>query len=159
MRALVLDADPSASYAIKLMLKAGNIVADCFPGVTGALELEHRGDYDILLLDPGGSDDCGYRLLRRMRSLDRPILVLSRSHKPQAWSAAVGAGANGFLTKPFDRTELLDCIHHLLLVRSTKGRSGVDVRGRFVFTQEERYVTVPMIDCDCRRRQKTMCAG
>ena len=72
---------------------------------------------DVVLLDVRLPDGNGLDLAREIRTLPtarRPrVLVLSASVLPMDRTAAVDAGADAFLPKPFDTAELLDVIASL----------------------------------------------
>jgi len=114
MHALILDADLRAAHAVSLMLQAAGISVDRAGLAAQALELGRRHSYDLLLLDLILPDLSGRQLVRRMRAacVGRPMLVMSRL--PQARSTALDAGADGFLQKPFGRSELMARIRRLL---------------------------------------------
>jgi len=88
-----------------------------------ALDLVKHYDYDIVLLDLMLPDIEGYEVVRRMRAarVDTPVLVLSALSRPQAKVRALGAGADDYLAKPFDRDELLARVQ--AIVRRSKGFS------------------------------------
>lgn len=80
---------------------------------------------DVVLLDVRLPDGNGLDLAREIRTLPnarRPrVLVLSASVLPMDRSAAVEAGADGFLPKPFDTAELLDVVATLVDDRGGAG--------------------------------------
>ena len=86
--------------------------------------LAHR-PIDVVLLDVRLPDGNGLDLAREIRTLPaerRPrVLVLSASVLPMDRSAAVEAGADAFLPKPFDTAELLDVIASLVDGRGADG--------------------------------------
>lgn len=71
-------------------------------------ELNHN-HVDAVLLDINQPDGDGTRLTRLIRKsyLPAPILVISGNSRVDDRITALGAGADGYLTKPFDRYELL----------------------------------------------------
>lgn len=55
-------------------------------------------------------------------SAARPlVLVLTAEGSPVAEANALAAGANRFMSKPFDRYQLLPCIEEMLLLRLQRG--------------------------------------
>lgn len=84
-------------------------------GVTLAGELKP----DIIILDLGLPDIDGIDAIRRVREWSgTPIIVLSVRSDPQEKVAALDAGANDYVTKPFDITELMARIRVMLRTRS-----------------------------------------
>jgi two-component system cell cycle response regulator CtrA len=85
----------------------------------------------------------GYDVVRRMRSgrIDVPVLILSGLTRPQAKVKALALGADDFLTKPFDKAELLARMQ--AVVRRSKGFSQPALRiGNMQLNLESREVTV-----------------
>ena len=109
MRALLVDADPSAAHAIARMLQGGGILTDHTDSGRDALELTQRHDYDVILFDlapAGGGDGC--RMLRLMHeSCNTPVLALSAVPPTATRAAALASGATDYMAKPFGRAELM----------------------------------------------------
>ena len=74
-----------------------------------AVELACRGDADAVLLDLGLPDLDGLEVLRRVRDagVHVPILVLTARDAVESRTAALDAGADDYLIKPFAFAELL----------------------------------------------------
>ena len=123
MRVLLVEDDLTAARGIALMLKAGGAVVDHADTGEEALELTRHYDYDVVLLDLLLPDVEGYEVVRRMRLArnDTPVLVLSGLSRPQAKVKALAMGADDYITKPFDRAELLARMQ--AVVRRSKGFS------------------------------------
>jgi two-component system, chemotaxis family, chemotaxis protein CheY len=63
----------------------------------------------ILLEGPHRKSIEFLRHLRRAKGGDRPVVVLcTTEHDAKSLADAIGAGANDYMMKPFDRTALLD---------------------------------------------------
>jgi two-component system, cell cycle response regulator CtrA len=128
MRALVVEDDASAWRGLELSLKSARIIADQTDMGEEALDLARRYDYDIILLDLKLPDMEGADVIRRLRAarIDTPVLVLSGSSKPETKAQALRLGADDFLSKPFDRTELLARVQ--AIVRRCRGFSDTVLR-------------------------------
>ncbi|HEX2592190.1 MAG TPA: response regulator transcription factor, partial [Rhizomicrobium sp.] len=85
-------------------------------------------DYDIIILDLMLPDIDGYEVLRRLRAarVRTPILILSGLAELDYKLKGLGFGADDFLTKPFDRRELLARIQ--AIVRRSKGHAASEIR-------------------------------
>lgn len=106
MRALLIDADPSAAHAVARMLAASGIIADQTNSGREALQLVQRDIYDVVLLDPRLLDPDGYAVLARIyAATGTPVLALACSAQTRA--RALAAGATDCMVKPFERTELI----------------------------------------------------
>ncbi len=128
MRVLLVEDDLTAARGISLMLKSGGGIVDEADTGEEALELVRRYDYDIVVLDLMLPDMDGYDVVRRMRAarIEVPVLILSGLSRPQAKVKGLGAGADDFITKPFDKAELLARMQ--AIVRRSKGFSQPSLR-------------------------------
>ena len=143
MRVLLVEDDLTVARGLSLMLKSGGAVVDHCDTGEEALELARHYDYDIVLLDLMLPDMEGYDVVRRMRAarVETPVLVLSGLSRPQAKVKAFGAGADDFLCKPFDKTELVARMQ--AVIRRSKGYSQPTLRvGDVVLSLDSREVTV-----------------
>lgn len=123
MRVLLVEDDITAARGIALMLKSIGAVVNHADTGEEAIELSRHYEYDIVLLDLMLPDVEGFEVVRRMRSArnDTPVLILSGLTRPAAKVKGLGLGADDFITKPFDRAELLARIQ--AVVRRSKGYS------------------------------------
>ena len=121
MRVLLVEDEMTTARGIVAMLKSAAMVVDTVDTGEEALDLAKLYDYDIILLDLNLPDMEGYEVLRRMRAarIETPVLILSGWGKTQAKVRGFGAGADDFITKPFDGQELLARIQ--AVVRRAKG--------------------------------------
>ncbi len=123
MRVLLVEDDLVAARGVSLMLKAGGMVVDIADTGEEACELVRHYDYDIVVLDLMLPDMEGYEVVRRMRAarIETPVLILSGLSRPQAKVKGLGMGADDFISKPFDKAELLARMQ--AIVRRSKGFS------------------------------------
>ncbi len=103
------------------MLESEGFVCDSTDQGEDGLEIGKLYDYDIIVLDLMLPDIDGYEVLRRLRAakVKTPILILSGLDEPEDKIKGLGGGADDYLTKPFDRRELVARIH--AIVRRAKG--------------------------------------
>ena len=143
MRVLLVEDDIVAARGTTLMLKAGGAVVDQAETGQEALELVRHYDYDIVVLDLLLPDMEGYEVVRRMRAarIEVPVLILSGLSRPQAKVLGFGAGADDFITKPFDKAELVARMQ--AIVRRSKGFSQPTLRvGSLKLNLDSREVLV-----------------
>jgi two-component system cell cycle response regulator CtrA len=143
MRVLLVEDDLTAARGIALMLKSSGAVVDHADTGEEALELARHYDYDIVVLDLMLPDIEGYEVVRRMRvgRNDTPVLILSGLSRPQAKVKGLGLGADDFITKPFDKAELLARMQ--AIIRRSKGFSQPALRvGALQLNLDSREVTV-----------------
>jgi two-component system KDP operon response regulator KdpE len=107
-RVLVVDDEPSILRALKINLTARNYeVSTAADGASG-LAAVARDHPDVLILDLGLPDMDGTDLIRGIRGwTSTPIIVLSVWGQESQKVAALDAGADDYVTKPFGMDELL----------------------------------------------------
>ena len=105
---LVVDDEVGLARALAINLRArGYVVATAHDGTT-ALAAASAHPPHLVILDLGLPDLDGVDVVRGLRSwLTAPILVLSARHAQQQKVAALDAGADDYITKPFGMDELL----------------------------------------------------
>ncbi|SFF28669.1 two-component system, OmpR family, KDP operon response regulator KdpE [Flavimobilis marinus] len=124
---LVVDDDASLLGAVTINLRTHGW--DVRTATTAAEALEAaRAPVDVILLDLGLPDADGLTVIPRLRALAAtPVVVLSaRWHEPDK-VAALDAGADDFITKPFGSEELLARLRAAVR-RATPGTDAVPVR-------------------------------
>ena len=128
MRILLIEDDLVAARGVSLMLKSSGAVVDHADTGEEGLELVRHYDYDIVVLDLMLPDIEGFEVVRRMRVSrnDTPVLILSGLSRPQVKVKGLGLGADDFITKPFDKAELLARMQ--AIVRRSKGFSQPSLR-------------------------------
>lgn len=128
MRVLLIEDDPSTARSIELTLRAHEIVCDTANLGEEGVEIGRLYDYDIILLDLMLPDIDGYEVLLRLRSakIKVPILILSGLSSADQKIKGLGFGADDYLTKPFDRGELIARIQ--AIVRRSKGHAESVIR-------------------------------
>jgi two-component system, cell cycle response regulator CtrA len=143
MRALIAAGDGFAAASIRAMLAKENLICDATELGRDSLLLGRLYDYDIILLDLTGPDIEGYKLLRQLRAarVHTPILILSGRGELDEKVKFLRFGADDFLTKPFDRRELVARI--LAIVRRSQGHSESTIRtGKLAVNLDTRVVSV-----------------
>ena len=127
MHILIVEDDPVVADVLGMTLEE----AGHFPSIDHTIEVAlaelRHNDIDAVLLDINLPDGDGTRLARLIRKnhLPVPILVVSGTAGIDDKINALGAGADGYLTKPFDRFELLANLD--AIVRRTHGHSSATV--------------------------------
>ena len=116
MKILIIEDEKLLADSIKTMLEGrGFQVEAVYDGETGA-DYAELGIYDLLILDVMMPKMDGYQVARRVRSrrCGTPILMLTARSSVEDRIEGLNAGADYYLTKPFDMRELLACINALL---------------------------------------------
>ncbi len=143
MRVLLVEDDLTAAHGLSLILiRSGAIVEHAATGEE-AIGLTRHYEYDIVLLDLILPDVEGYEVVRRMRTFrnDTPVLILSGMSRPQAKVKGLSLGADDFITKPFNISELMARVQ--AITRRRKGYSQPAVRlGSIELNLDSREVIV-----------------
>ena len=106
--ALVIDDEVQIRLLLRVALESENYqVAEAQTGQQGLVEIANRKPA-IILLDLGLPDMEGLEVLKRLREWsEAPVLVLSVRDDEAGKVAALDAGAEDYVTKPFSTPELL----------------------------------------------------
>lgn len=121
MRVLLVEDDPSTQKSVKMMLESANMVVDTTDLGEDGLEIGKLYDYDIIVLDIMLPDMDGFEVLRRLRDsrVNTPVLILSGLVESESKVKGLGHGADDYLTKPFNKEELMARIQ--AIVRRSQG--------------------------------------
>ncbi|WP_406498294.1 response regulator [Streptomyces sp. NBC_01604] len=107
-RVLVVEDDPQLVRALVINMQARQYGVDAAPDGATALRLAAARQPDVVLLDLGLPDMDGTDVIKALRGWTKvPILVLSARRASDEKIAALDAGADDYITKPFSMDELL----------------------------------------------------
>lgn len=107
-RVLVVEDEPSVRLFLEECLSGAGFSVELVDTATAAYERLRSEPPDLLLLDLGLPDLDGLDLLAMLREWSRlPVIVLSVREDEQTIVAALDAGADDYLSKPFRTSELL----------------------------------------------------
>ncbi|MFM0035509.1 response regulator [Paraburkholderia strydomiana] len=123
MRVLLVEDDDLIGYGVEAGLRQAGFTVDwARDGHKAGLALDTT-TYALMVLDLGLPRVCGMELLRRLRDAgnDVPVLVLTARGTVADRVGGLEAGADDYLGKPFDLTELIARCRALL--RRAQGRS------------------------------------
>lgn len=123
MRVLIIDADEACSSSMEIMMGAERFVVHRTDSGDEGIGLACMGGYDLIVLDLALKDINGMDVIRGLRHRKNmtPILCVSSVDSMALRTGALNAGADGFLSKPVDRDELIAWCH--AVVRRNKGRA------------------------------------
>ena len=123
MRVLVIEDDPTTAESIELILRKADLNTYVTDSGEEGIELAKLYDYDLILLDLSLPDMDGYDVLRKLRlsRIGTPTLILTGQDGIDSKLKGFSVGADDYLTKPFDREELIARIH--AIVRRSKGHA------------------------------------
>jgi DNA-binding response OmpR family regulator len=112
MKVLLIEDEPGLSEALCHALKIQNYDATaCLDGESG-LDEALTGLYDAIILDIMLPKKNGFEVLRQLRSekISTPVLMLTAYSELESRVKGLDAGADYYLTKPFQMAELMACL-------------------------------------------------
>jgi len=143
MRALIVNADVIIAASITVALAEEDLICDATDLGEDGLEIGQFHNYDIILLDLTRPGIQGHEVLRRLHAarLQTPILIVSDLAEFDHTIKGLGFGADDFLTKPFDRRELIARVR--AIVRRSKAHSESTIQtGELLVNLDTRVVAV-----------------
>ena len=116
MKILIIEDERLLAGSIKDLLEIQGFEAEAvYDGETG-FTYAGTGIYDLIILDVMMPGKSGYEVARELRASRQgtPILMLTARSALEDRIAGLDAGADYYLTKPFDARELTACVRALL---------------------------------------------
>jgi DNA-binding response OmpR family regulator len=111
MKPHVLFADDNSDLRemVQVVLQAAGFRVSTCASAARVLQLLRTERFDVLVLDHWMPDGTGIDLCRRIRTFDQstPIFICSGADTQADKEAAVLAGAQGYMGKPFHSAELI----------------------------------------------------
>ena len=116
MKVLIIEDEKLLAESIKAVLEKKGFQVEMVHDGESGVEYAELGMYDLLILDVMMPGMDGYQVARKVRSsrCSTPILMLTAKSSLEDRIEGLNAGADYYLTKPFDSRELLACINALL---------------------------------------------
>ncbi|MDT0124864.1 ATP-binding protein [Paenibacillus sp. RRE4] len=123
---LAVDDDPASLAALFHVLdNDGYDVTAVSDGMAALAKLEQSPTYDLVILDVMMPKISGYDVLRTIRQrfqpLDLPVLMVTARARPEDLQIGFEAGANDYLTKPFESLELKSRVKTLVQLKESVG--------------------------------------
>ena len=113
-RVLIADDDPDIRQLLSDRLHASGYFTETAIDGAHALKILRGETFDGLILDIGMPDMDGLEILQRIRERDgsMPVIMVTASGSRERAVQAVGLGAQAYILKPFDPTELEQVIEY-----------------------------------------------
>lgn len=121
MHVLVIEDDRIVNQNIVILLRREGIIAESVYSGREGLELLKLYEYDLVVLDLMLPDLPGADVLKQMRQANimTPVLILSGINMPTKKVECFSVGADDYMTKPYDRSELIARVK--AIVRRSRG--------------------------------------
>ena len=146
MRILVVEDDSLVADAIRRGLSMAGFAVDCAPDAERAAHALAAEHFDLAILDIALPGVDGLSFLRRLRNSGShlPVLILTARETLATKVEALDLGADDFLVKPFEQTELAARCRALIRRSNlnssgqlTLGRLRIDITGRQLYVSGE----------------------
>jgi DNA-binding response OmpR family regulator len=146
MKILIIEDDRRLADSLKTLLEGKGFQAEVVCDGEAGTEYAELGIYDLLILDVMMPKLDGYQVARQVRArrCATPILMLTAKSEVEDRVQGLNAGADYYLTKPFDTRELLACVNALLRRQGgqvdelTFGNTALDLDSGMLIRGEEK---------------------
>ncbi|WP_232371710.1 ATP-binding protein [Leptospira ainazelensis] len=152
IRILVVDDEPVNLEVIQNYLSLRNMECHVVQSGIDALELLNQdSDFQAVILDVMMPRLSGLEVARKIRArwspIELPILMVSAKNRDSDLIAALNAGANDYLVKPFDFEQLMNRVNNLLqLVQAHKDRIEQENEKREAIQQVRQKINIDLHD-------------
>ncbi len=121
-RILLADDEQELTRAVKIVLEHNGYIVDVVENGLEVLEKIKTTSYNVIILDIMMPKLDGITTIKemRMKKVDTPVLFLSAKALIDDKVMGLDAGANDYLTKPFNKKELLARIRALIRAQKTE---------------------------------------
>ncbi len=137
---LIVDDEEINLHIVRNFLSTKNCQIELARNGREALDKCYSKKYDLVLLDVMMPIMSGYEVCRELRSVynltELPIILLTARNQSEDFAMGLASGANDFLSKPFDKSELFARIQNLLELNSATK----DVIAKEIQLKEARYL-------------------
>ncbi len=126
-RILLVEDDPGLSLTVSDLLATDNHIVDTAMDGPSGLNKAMRNEYDLIVLDVMLPGKSGFDVCKELRANGRDCAILMLTAKTQVVDKVVGLklGADDYLSKPFDPSELLARVEALLRRVKKENRPGI----------------------------------
>ncbi len=152
LKVLVVDDEIAIQRFLRVALNGQGLIVSVATTGQGALQALVFERPDLMILDLGLPDMDGVEVTRRLREWSKvPVIILSVREQEEDKIAALDAGADDYLTKPFGMGELLARIRTVMRRQPTEssmpivsiGDLTVDLANRLVTANDKEIQLTP----------------
>lgn len=143
MRILLIEDDTPTAKSIEALLKKEGLLVDSTSFGQYGLEVGKIYDYDGIILDLMLPDIEGVEVIKKLRAANvrTPVIVLSGISECKDKVKCLDIGADDYITKPFEGTELVSRVQ--AVVRRSKGHAESIIKiGRMTINLQSRRVDI-----------------
>lgn len=154
MQILLVEDDSAISVGLKKILTKENFVVNCVDTGQQAINQLHMSVPDIMILDIGLPDMTGIEVLKEIRPQfpELPVLLLTARDETKDKVEGLNAGADDYLTKPFDIDELIARLRVIERRLGTVKNNCISI-GSVTLDIEKHQVSIEGDDIELSRRE------
>ncbi len=143
MRVLIVEDEPKLAADVGRVLESAGFVPEVADDGEEAWFLGSTEDYAAVVLDLGLPSIDGLTILKRWReaAVETPVLILTARASWRERVAGIDAGADDYLSKPFQMEELVARLHAIVRRAAGKSSSLIEV-GPVALDARQMRVTV-----------------
>lgn len=136
MRILVIEDEPRLLRSLAQAFREEGYAVDTADSGDDGLFKAESSDYDAIVLDVMLPGLDGWQVLERLRRTRRtPVLMLTARDTARDRVRGLDSGADDYLVKPFDLSELLARVRALIRRSAGQARSTIEVRDLVIDTR------------------------
>ena len=114
---LIVEDSPTQTKLLRLILEENNYIVDSASNGVKALDCVRNKKPDLIITDIVMPEMDGFALCKALKSDPDlrliPVMLLTSLSNPQDVIKGLQAGADNFLTKPYENAFLISCIHYI----------------------------------------------
>jgi two-component system OmpR family response regulator len=158
MQLLLAEDDVILANALTAQLTRAGFIVEHAPNGPVAEYLLGRQSFDIAILDLGLPMIDGLTVLKNIRSSrpDLPVVILTALDRLDSRVAGLNAGADDYMTKPFDFPELEARLHAVLRRSTLKSASGEVALGDVQYDRDARRALINGEPVELSPREATL---
>jgi two-component system, OmpR family, response regulator VanR len=152
---LIVEDSPTQTKLLRHILEENNYSVDSETNGARALERVRHKKPDLIITDIVMPEMDGFTLCKALKSdpvlKSIPVMLLTSLSNPEDVIKGLQSGADNFLTKPYEDTFLLSCIHYIFANRELRNKrtSGAEVEimfaGKNYFINSERMQIIDLL--------------
>ncbi|WP_372792194.1 response regulator [Lutibacter sp.] len=115
---IVEDHDISALFLTEIIQNLAREILYATNGIKGIEHFRNHSDIDLILMDIKLPDINGYEVTRQIRLFNKDIIIIAQTAFAQNGEEekALSAGCNYYITKPINKTDLLNLIKSIFKI-------------------------------------------
>jgi two-component system cell cycle response regulator len=141
---LIVEDSPTQTKLLRLILEENGYTVDSAPNGVKALECIRAKKPDLIITDIVMPEMDGFALCKALKVDPNlrfiPVMLLTSLSDPQDVIKGLQAGADNFLTKPYEDTFLISCIHYIFSNQELRKSSAPGPEIEIMFAGQKYFI-------------------